>query len=478
MTQPIVQETPILPITIVLGPALAMLAARPNAEAQIRRDTERVVATLLETLGIPGCPQVETAIQRVEEPSPQTSLFRLIVGGQPCRFSEDIVLQAYSSVEGRPLLGLEELNALPEWLGADTLAEDDASTRRGIELLTLICRQALADQAGLLLTRKQAEHYCADLALAHIPSTEHVRAMLCQVLDLGISIADRDTVRGVLSEEPDGDYGLEERAEKLIAALRPTAIEVRLEPAYLRQITLDNVDGGTDKFPFMRDGLFVELGLTLPDIHFVPDTTLKPGAFTFTINHLPTLPLIGLPPETLLVNDTADRLHLMNITGTPTVNPASMHPSSLVEHGNKELLERSGLTTWDQVGYLILHLTAVLRRAGYRLVDRRFADSLLQQFGKAFPDLEQTTRAHVSLEALTKVLRALIAEELSIRNLRRILERLIEYEACTDDAYREIDRVAYVRMALADYVAHKYAKGTGTLVVDLLDPEIEQALKR
>jgi type III secretory pathway component EscV len=476
MTQPIVEDTlPALAITFNLGPALSEVSANPSAEAQLRRSTEQAVAVLLETLGIPGRPHVDMLAEPKTDMDNHTALFDLTVNGKPCRFSNDLVLQAYSYVNGTPLAPFERLHTLPNWLSEDLAASTPAPEDRASALLSLVCREALTHQAGLLLGPAQAERYRADLALADTTPVERLLPILRRVVDLRISIADRATVARVLSNEFASNHSAEEAAEHLIAALRPAAIEVRIEPAYLRQLTLENVAKGAEMFPFMRDGLFVELGITLPDFHFVPDATLKPGAFAFTINHLRTLPLIGLPLDTILVNDTAERLRLMNIAGTPTTNPATMQPGSLVERANKDMLEAAGLTTWDQMGYLILCCAAVLRRSGHVLVDRELADAMLKQLGRDFPELERLTRAYVALDALTVVLRALVAEELSIRNLRRILERLIEYEVCID-ADRPGERVEFVRASLRNAIAHKYARGTKTLVVYLLDPEMEQAL--
>lgn len=50
-----------------------------------------------------------------------------------------------------------------------------------------------------------------------------------------------------------------------------------------------------------------------------------------------------------------------------------------------------------------------------------------------------------------------------------------QYEVCIDRD-RPDDRVAFVRAGLRDAIAHKYARGTQTLDVYLLDPEIERAL--
>src|SRR3954452_253788 len=63
----------------------------------------------------------------------------------------------------------------------------------------------------------------------------------------------------------------------------PVAIDLLVEPAYLRELSC--VSGIDESFVFMRDGLFVELGLPVPPIRLVPDDSLRPNGFALRIGH-------------------------------------------------------------------------------------------------------------------------------------------------------------------------------------------------
>jgi type III secretion protein V len=96
-----------------------------------------------------------------------------------------------------------------------------------------------------------------------------------------------------------------------------------------------------------------------------------------------------------------------------------------------------------------------------------------------------------------RVLRALVAEEVSIRNLRLILEKVLDYDYVLADDLAQIvfderltaptvpdaawlddpaNLAAFVRTGLKHYLSHKHTKGQNALLVNLLDLKLEQAL--
>src|SRR5262249_46534447 len=108
------------------------------------------------------------------------------------------------------------------------------------------------------------------------------------------------------------------------------------------------------------------------------------------------------------------------------------------------------------------------------------------------PNLVKEVDERVRRDELASLLRALVEEGISIRDLSSILEELlIPRSRVNADSARCIvfahgacsvatcpsppaeDRLARVRAILKSQISHKYARGTGTLVVYLLDPHTE-----
>jgi flagellar biosynthesis component FlhA len=470
----------VLSISAAPGPALSQVILQEANEARARIETE--LAALMQELGVPGRPSVELAPASGQD----TAAISLRIGGMPCRFPNELALQAYAYVSGSPSVPLRlPTRAAADAPGPDTdvatapseqrAAQADPWDGRAVEVLALICRAAAACQPGVLLTAAQARSYRHELKLPETLTTGRISEVLRAVLELGLSIADQDTVRRVLAEGGASDATDQELVEGLVDALAPDLVELRLHPALLRQLTTDNAARGAETVAFLRDGLFVELGLPLPKFRFRPDPSLQPGGFAFRINHLSTLPMISLPPDRILVNDTAERLALRQVEAVPILNPATWQPGSLVGHEHSESLQADGLTTWDQLGHLILSLADALRMRAAALVHCGLADRMLATLGTAFPDLERPARARIPLHVLSAVLRDLLRDRISIRNLPRILELLLEYETAAEPE-PPTDRLTFVRAGLAEQIAAMTSRGTTTTVVYLLDPEIETAL--
>ncbi len=236
-------------------------------------------------------------------------------------------------------------------------------------------------------------------------------------------------------------------------------------------------DGGKflyELIPFMRDGLFVELGVRFPGVRARGSPGLPPGAYQIQINEVPVVTGQATLGH-ILVNDTVDRLKLMNIEGFEAVNPATRQPAAWVPEQNKDMLEAAGLTTWDVPGYIILHTASVLRRQAREFVGVQEVQSMLDQLEKAFPAIvKEVVPKVVNVLKLTDILGRLVEEEISIRDLRGILQAIAEHGQTEADS---VMLTEHVRSSQKRYVSHKYARGTNTLIVYLLDPQIEEAIR-
>src|SRR5262249_25707535 len=150
-------------------------------------------------------------------------------------------------------------------------------------------------------------------------------------------------------------------------------------------MTTADSDSERDKFAMMRDGLFYELGLRYPKFRFVPVEGLKPNSFTFKISHLTTLPRIGLQPNECLVNDTPDRLRLLNIQGKAAINPANGNECGIIDTTFQHIALSADLTTWNQMAYLVLCFSTDLRENGDCFLHRQAVQNSFEQLERAFP---------------------------------------------------------------------------------------------
>ena len=267
----------------------------------------------------------------------------------------------------------------------------------------------------------------------------------------------------------------EGQSQQMLPVVTPIALEVASDLIHLVE---DQGDGS--KFlgrmiPMMRDGLFYELGVRFPGVRVRGNESDMPtGSYLIMINEIP-LVMGTVSQDKVLVNDTVERLRLLNIDGEPATNPANGNECAWIDISLQEVAEQAGLTTWDAAGYMVLHLSSVLRKNGAEFVGIQETMNMLEQLEQAFPALvKETVPKVVSPFQLTDILRRLIEEEISIRDLRSILQALAEWGQVEHDT---VMLTEYVRAALKRYISHKYTRGQNTLIVYLLDPQIEETVR-
>ena len=488
----------------------ASLGSRLSAGGLLSEALRQAVSTalveLLGALGIPGQPEVEITRLAPDRP-PGEPFMAVVVNGSVCPYPDDLLHSVRAYVTGvlpQPGVSLDQLLG---WLHelADPPSESTARIPEpALEYLALSCLEIIKLSPAVLLGAAQAESFCASLPVpagsqpaVWLPPAGWLLPILRTVLGLRISLADRQAIANVLGQmrgrAPD------DVAEALVKALRPPVVRLQVERAYLKQLTLADRGEPGAMFRVTRERLFRDLGMPYPEFHFAPVDGLKPGSFAFQINHLATPPFMGLQPDQCLVNDSVHSLRRLGVEAEPATNPATGLPAGVVAVGQRDTLTAAGLTPASQWDYLLLCFDVVLRRNAACLLDGQVAAGLLGKLETDFRALVNTLHSLVSEEQVTRVLRALVADELSIKDLPLILERLLDYDFANGDAtgpqpvdqgsgddwashnppLDNLDNVlASVRVGLRRCISDRYAHGSNSLDVYLLDPELETLLAR
>jgi len=495
-------DAPEAEVSIEIDPSLNRILDPDGALIRtVREEVSRSLAEILRTLGIPGAPTVR--VSGIQENSRHTDEFmRMYVNGQRCRYPDELLQRVHSYVNEIPLDPETKPTFIMTWLNELSEGEPNAdhlAHSRLVNFFSLVCSEIVKRQPSVLVGLVQVEAYAASLPDPSEeppawrgpwpPDPTWLLPILEEVLDLRISIADKQTVAEVLGLSR--QRSREAVIEDLIGALHPDLVEIEVFTDYLRQLTTFDPENGASIFMFLRDDMFVELGLTYPPFRFVSNERLKPNSFAFKINHLTTLPWIGLQRDQSLVNLGQSGLESLGMQGITAGIPGARIEGMIIDSAHQSLAEAIGLTTWNQIQYFFLCFANILRENGPCFLHRRVVQQQLEQVSYLFPALVQTFQSKMSLEQTTRLLRALTSEGITIRDMRLILERILDHQYQASDTERYLilddrlsisdylqqghtdDPVSFVRAGLKRQISNKYAQGTSTLVVYLVDPELE-----
>ncbi len=185
----------------------------------------------------------------------------------------------------------------------------------------------------------------------------------------------------------------------MLPVVTPIALEVASDLIPLVEDTGEGSKFLGEMIPMMRDGLFYELGVRFPGIRVRGnETDMPPGSYLIMLNEIP-LVMGTVSQDKVLVNDTVERLRLLNIDGEPATNPANGNECAWVDAQYQEVAEQAGLTTWDAAGYIVLHLSSVLRKNGAEFVGIQETMNMLEQleqaeFDQTFANLREPRPGH------------------------------------------------------------------------------------
>jgi type III secretion protein V len=225
--------------------------------------------------------------------------------------------------------------------------------------------------------------------------------------------------------------------------------------------------------PKMRHALYQDLGVRFPGIHVRTDSpSLEPGEYAVHLNEVPIV-RGKIILKHLLTNETEETLRRYNIPCVLAQNSLGM-PAIWIDEKYQEILNRAGIRFWTGLEVIILHLSKFYRQYAGEFIGIQEVRAILEFVEKSFPDLIKEVTRLVPLQKLTEIFRRLVQEQISIKDLRTILEALSEWGQTEKDT---VLLTEYVRSSLKRYISYKYSLGQSVLSVYLLDPEIEDMVR-
>lgn len=262
-------------------------------------------------------------------------------------------------------------------------------------------------------------------------------------------------------------------AEKKGPDLNPGVSPLTLDLAADLTWLVEELDGQFVKVDLdtVRERVHQELGVKLPGFRVRTGAPLPAGSWALSIDEIPAGR--GAVGDVRFVTPMSmGDLQVLGITGTPLTDNAlgrALHVVAPADEAKARAAQVPLLTARDFVGE---HLVLQLKKRAHQFLGVQEVQAALAAMDASHGALVKEALQKVPLPLMTDVLKKLLAEQVSVRNLKAILDALVS-PSTAGDALQLADRC---RQALARQISHQYAP-SGSLFAYLVDPGIEETLR-
>jgi type III secretion protein V len=223
----------------------------------------------------------------------------------------------------------------------------------------------------------------------------------------------------------------------------------------------------------VRRALYFDLGVPFPGINLRFNDHLAPGSYAILLHEVPVASG-ELRPEHLLARESEDTLKALGVEYETGRKFLPNLPTIWVPQRLRTLLTQAGTSTMDATQLLTYHLAFVLKKYAADFVGIQETRFLLAAMDGRFPDLVKEVQRVMAIQKIAEILQRLVSEEVSIRNLRTILEALIEWGQKEKDS---VLLTEYIRSALKRHLSHKYSTAQNFLPAYLFAPNVEETVR-
>ncbi|WP_370264068.1 flagellar biosynthesis protein FlhA [Limnobacter sp.] len=236
------------------------------------------------------------------------------------------------------------------------------------------------------------------------------------------------------------------------------------------------VDRGPDsdllkRIKAVRKKFTQEMGFLPPPIHVRDNLDLPPNSYRLLIKGV-VVAQAEVEPGEFLAIDPGEVV--LKLPGPQTTDPTFGMPAYWIEAGHHERALAGGYTVVDCATVMATHVSHVLGNHAAKLIGRLECQQLLEHFGKMYPKMaEELIPKMISMSVFQRVLHNLLDDRVSIRDLRTVIESLLDYAPRTQDPS---ELTSVVRIALSSAIVQGLGQGDRELQVLVFDPKLENMI--
>ena len=229
-----------------------------------------------------------------------------------------------------------------------------------------------------------------------------------------------------------------------------------------------------DELAALRRALYFDLGVPFPGINLRVARRLSGLVYELQICEIP-LSSGKLEPNMELARESQETLNMLGIAVTKGEDFLPDVESLWVSTQDAERLVKGNMTCMSHSRIIAYHLSLLLSRHASDFLGLQETKYLLDRMEERAPDLVHEVTRLLPVQRIAEVFQRMVQEQVSIRDLRGILEALIEWSPKEKDI---IMLTEYVRGALKRQICYAHSRGQNMLPAILLDPPVEETIRK
>lgn len=262
---------------------------------------------------------------------------------------------------------------------------------------------------------------------------------------------------------------IDEKAMEKLLRVERLGIEIGYNLIHLADPELSG--GILERIDLLRREIARELGFVVPPIRLRDNLQLEANKYSIKIKGQ-EIATGELYPERFLALDSGTAS--VPLKGTKTVDPAYGMPGVWIYESQKGYAESVGYTLVDPVSVLITHLSEIIKTHAHEIISREDVQKLIDNLNSESPVIvKEVIPGLVSLGVIHEILRDLLRERVSIRDLMTIMEAIGDYAPKNKDT-RAITE--HVRQALSRTICQRYLDKENRIHVVTIDPGLDQQI--
>lgn len=363
----------------------------------------------------------------------------------------------------------------------------------GEGLVAQIPALIISTAAGIIVTRSADENNFGDevtgqflnypkafyvvsgvMALfALIPGLPHFSFLLLSGVAWLVAQMSREAVSTAEAEEA-AAAAAETAGEDLIEqanAVRPLDT-LELEVGYGLVPMVDAAQDGEllERIRSIRRQFAQKMGFVVPPIHIHDNLQLKPYEYNLLIRGA----RVGGSEMTGQYLAMDSGTVMSKLPGPVSKEPVFGLPAVWIRSEDREQAQVNGYTVVDNTTVIATHISETIKRYAHELVGRQEMQQLLDNVAAVAPKVvDELIPGQLGLGVVLRVVKNLLKEGVSVRDLRTILETLADYASLTKDPDVLTE---FVRQSLGRFIVDQFLIEEDTLYLVTLDRDVEDAI--